>query len=117
MNKQNEFNEAIINNNVKIIKKLLNDKDFDPSYDENEPIHNASSLGQIEIVKLLLNDKRVDPSDYNNHAIRISSVNLHIEVVEELLKDKRVDPSAESNYSIISSFLSGFKYSRFKTIL
>ena len=60
MTKQEEFNEAIINNDIEIIKTLLTDNRVDPSVNNNEAIRDASSNGHIEIVKLLLADSRID---------------------------------------------------------
>jgi hypothetical protein len=48
-------------NSAEVVKLLLTDPRVDPSFNENEPIYNASSNGHLSIVKMLVNDTRVNP--------------------------------------------------------
>ena len=61
--------EAVKLNDIQTVKILL-DKGFDPSIDNNEAIKWASWKGYLEIVKLLLENKKVDPSANDNSAIK-----------------------------------------------
>ena len=107
MTKQKEFENAIHNNDVKIIELLLNNKEVNPSNKYNYAIGIASKNGYINVVKLLLNDKRVNPSDKNNYAISTASENGHTEIFKLLLKNKKNDPSDDYNSSIYFSSQNG----------
>jgi len=95
-----EFIEAIKNNDIERVKTLLQDKGVDPSAYNNIAIIIAAMNGYTEIVKILLKDKRVDPSAWNNQAIRYAAENGRMEVVRLLLRDGRADPSTLDNYAI-----------------
>ena len=105
MTKQNEFFDAIENNNVKQVALLLKEKNVDPSFESNLSIRSAAYDGSFEIIKLLLNDKRVNPSDNNNDALIYASENGDLETVKLLIKDNRVDPSGDNNKAIQSAHL------------
>ena len=100
MTKQQEFNDAIVENNFNEIKLLLKEPTINISAHNNAPIQLASQLGYIEIFKMLLNDKRVNPADDNNFAIRIASINKNNDIVLLLLKDKRVKNSLAKNDTV-----------------
>ena len=78
----------------------LQNKQINPSTDNNYAIRRASAKGHLDVVKVLLADSRIDPSVDNNYAIRSASENGHPEVVKELLKDKRVNPADRDNYAM-----------------
>ena len=142
MNKQEEFEKSIKENNLIVFKKLLNysdikffgsfilaakygsfdiiklllkDERFDPSENRNQAIQQAVSRGYFNIVKLLLKDKRVDPSERENHSIRSASYNGYLNIVKLLLQDERVNPSADGNSAIYHSHL--FKHSETTQLL
>ena len=50
---------------INLMKRLLSDPRFDPSYDNNDCIRGATMHSTLEIIDLLLADPRVDPT-YNN---------------------------------------------------
>jgi hypothetical protein len=59
MTKQNKFNEAINNNNINLVKIMLNDSDINPTDCKNIAIRYAYNKSQHEVVDLLWNDQRV----------------------------------------------------------
>jgi len=105
--KNQEFIDAVKNNDVNQVKVLLNDERVDPSADDNYAIRYAAENGRSEVVRLLLQDGRVDPSADDNYAIRNAARNSNTEVVRLLLQDGRADPSAENNNVIIWAAGSG----------
>src|SRR3990170_2153039 len=86
-NIQKLFKLACKNNNIEVVKLLLQDLRVDPSDQSNDAIIWASQSGHVEIVKLLLQDPRVDPSGKDNKAIGFAISLGHIEVVKLLLQD------------------------------
>jgi len=105
--KNQEFIDAVNDNNVDRVKILLRDSRVDPSVNNNWAIKWAADRGLTGIVKALLNDGRVDPAAGNNYAIRWAAGGGHMEVVKALLNDGRADPSAENNNAIIWAAGSG----------
>lgn len=77
----------------KLVRKLLQNPEVDPSVNNNHAIGEASANGHLEVVKLLLEDPRVDPTDQENYAIVAASAMGHWKVVQLLLSDPRVDPT------------------------
>ena len=104
MNKQEEFEKAIKNNNLDLVSILLMDSEVDPAIDKNKAIGVACSLGYVELVKILLNDKRVDPSDNDSLCFLWASRNSQTEIVKLLLKDKRSNPTLYMNTPISQAF-------------
>ena len=91
MNKKTEmFLEAVKQENIFLIKRLLADPNVDPAADDNFAIRWAAENGCTEIVKLLLADPRVDPVAENNKPIKWAANWKQIEVVKLLLADPRV---------------------------
>lgn len=113
-----------LHENMTLFQVILKNKRFDPSFDDNELINDASRSNIVWAVKLLLKDKRVSP----NVAIMVTSspkitqlfiederVDIkmlneavieytkfdNIESLRVLLKDPRVDPSTYSTNSAI----------------
>ena len=103
-----DFREAVFNNDIEEVKRIMYNDDIDPSVDNNFAIRDASSNGHVEIVKLLLEDTRTDPSCANNEAIRYASDMGHVEVVKLLLTDPRVDPSVDNNGPIRRASKNGY---------
>jgi hypothetical protein len=95
-----KFEQAVLDNDLKNIKLLLNNPKVDICYDKNYAISTACQLGYIDIVKLLLEDGRADPSDKKNFAIGLAAEGGYIDIVKILLNDKRVNPTDVQNYAI-----------------
>jgi ankyrin repeat protein len=76
-------------NKVFAVKVFLNNKQFELP---ERVMYHAVKYGRIEIVKLLLQDKRINPSAW---FLYVASNNGHIEIVKLLLQDPRIDPSAD----------------------
>lgn len=89
-NKNYAFKIACQKNYYKIVKFLLESKQFDPSMDNNAAIIEASENGYTKIVRLLLQDSRVDPSAQDSLALNHASYKGHYKVVALLLSDNRV---------------------------
>ena len=98
MIKQEEFYQAIKNNDIKNVKLLLSLQKVQPSYRCNYSIQIASENGHANIVELLLNDKRANPSF---GSLDLAAENGHLNVVKLLLNDPRVDPTYDQNMSIV----------------
>ena len=90
MNIQEQFNQAIKNNDIKNVKLLLNHPKFNPADNNNWTFRYASMEGHYNIVKLLLNDHRVNPADNDNLAIRYASDRGHYDIVNLLWQDQRI---------------------------
>ena len=104
MDKQEDFIKYIRYKETEYIKVFLNDKDIDPSFQNNLAIRTAAEIGCFEIVELLLKDKRVDANEsigYGN-AIRYASQSNYIDIVKLLLRNN-IDPSKNDNIAIIAS--------------
>jgi len=97
------FGEAIIEDNIEIVKILLDDPRVDPSSAENFAIVIASTGGHPEMVKLLLADPRVDPSDQGSLAIYEAAGSNYIEIVELLLADPRVSLQDQEESVLVNS--------------
>jgi ankyrin repeat protein len=99
-----------------IVKLLLQDGRFDPSYEKNWAIEIACENGHEDVVELLLQDERTNPSNCNC-SLKWASKNGHIKVVEMLLQDGRSEPTADNQYAIkhaktdeIRDILIAYKY-------
>jgi hypothetical protein len=92
--------DASWSGHVGIVKRLLQDSRFDPSFEFCWSIRLASLRGHVEVVDCLLQDSRIDPSALDNCAIRWAAERGHAEVVERLLQDSRVDPASQNNYAV-----------------
>jgi len=57
--KQYAFILAVRHNYIEVVKLLLQDKNVDPSYDDNWAIDYASFYRYDEVVELLIHDSRV----------------------------------------------------------
>ncbi|KAI8896614.1 hypothetical protein BC833DRAFT_629827 [Globomyces pollinis-pini] len=103
-----DFQDAIWQNKVDIVRVLLEDTRLNPNANDNWAITMASMTGLTEIVQKLLNDKRVDPSARDNYAIIFGSEYGRTGIVHMLLQDERVDPSADDNYPVRIASKSGY---------
>jgi hypothetical protein len=74
---------AVLNNNVNLIKILLNNNNINPAYSFNYAIKNAFNNGHLEIVKELLLDFRVisDPEIYTKFYGMILDLSLQQQLV------------------------------------
>lgn len=112
MNKFEQLLNAINNNKITIIKKLLSDKTLDPSQHDNIALFAATKKWKPKIIELLLNDERVNPaSDATNDArgLIVDSASYgNINIVKLLLKDPRVDFSFSCNQAIRISMSEGY---------
>jgi len=95
-----KFIKAVRDNNVKLVKILLQDDSVNPATEDNEAIRLASIYGYTEIVKLLLQDDRVNPADNNNAAIGAAASLGRIDTVKLLLEHPKVNPAGDHNYAI-----------------
>lgn len=86
--------------NADVMRVVLEDPQFDPSFDDNIAITAASSKGYGDIVVMLLSDPRVNPSAQGNLSIIQASTNGRVDVVRILLDHEGVDPSAGHNAAI-----------------
>ena len=109
MTKQDEFEEAVLNNNFNQVELLLKNVNIDPSGNDGSSFRAAAKYGYTNIVKLLLNDSRVDPSEWNDHdyAFRSASENGHLEIIKILLEDHRINPANVQNLAILESYSNG----------
>ena len=90
MTTQDEFRQAIIDNNIKYVSIFIHSSYVDPSDGYDFAIRTASSNGYIEIVKLLLKNKSVKPFDYASHSISDAFKNGHLDIVKLLWKNNQV---------------------------
>ena len=90
MTKQDEFNNAVHNNDIKNATLLIKDNDVNPANNNNYAICEASKLGNFDIVVLLLKDERVDPSVNYNESTFWANNNEYYNILEVIWKDQRV---------------------------
>jgi hypothetical protein len=63
LDSQKIFKEAILRNHSKIVSYLLTLDQFDPTFNQNEPLKWAAENGCPDVFKVLLEDKRVEEAD------------------------------------------------------
>ena len=90
MTKQEKFQNSIYNLNFELFKRLLNDKEIDITYNDNEAIRYLSYNGCSEFVTLLLEHPSVEPQADRNDAIIIAHCNGYEDTVKLLWKHKKV---------------------------
>jgi ankyrin repeat protein len=94
------FRWAVQNNELEVVRFLMDHETIDPSFDFNWAIREASAKGFTEIVLLLLTDERVVVSACDNGSIKLAAQNGWAETVKVLLQNESVDPAATDNYGI-----------------
>jgi hypothetical protein len=94
-----EFELAVENNNVELVKKVLNDPFYQYAY--NTFLVRAAQLGYIELVKLFLNDSRVDAGTAQSLPMRMAAKCGHLNVVKLLLEDGKSKPEDFGNDGIL----------------
>ena len=92
MTKQEQFFNAMKNNDIKNFKLLFHNKNVNLFLKHNPEMLIAIYCrdGNFNIVKFLLKDKRVDPSKDYNGSISLAYRYKYYDIVELLWKDKRV---------------------------
>jgi len=93
----NEFREAVINGNLEIVNKFLNDPDFDinEGLEEIEP----SDINSEDMFDKLIQDPNID-DNLLIHYLEMASVNGHLNYVDKLLLNTNVDPTSIHNMAL-----------------
>jgi len=101
---------AVLDGNTKLVKTFLKDLHVNPidSVEGNMLLYIASEQGFIEIVNLLLQDPRVDPSADDNTALFEAVQANQSDVVKLLLSDRRVDPTVKDNFVLMEAAYQDF---------
>jgi hypothetical protein len=101
------FSEACAAGNVYLVKKLLQDRRFDPRCVNNEAFLFSCQTGRSDIVKLLLKDGRVNPFLPNNRPLldACRAYNSHLmndynKIVKLLLEHPLVDPNFNNGEAV-----------------
>lgn len=91
--KENEVLLAAIKGyHIELVKRILSNKDVNPSFKHDTPLFIATQLGQLDTVKLLLKDSRVGNMRWPlTTAVREG----YVEIVKVLLADSRMDFSRD----------------------
>ena len=99
MNTQHKFQQAIFENDVKTIEKLVknNKKNIDFSYLKDHAIKLVSSCGYLDIFNILIRDKSVDPTVSSQFSIRGAFKHSHYKIAEKLFENKNVNPTILNN--------------------
>jgi ankyrin repeat protein len=105
MTKQNEFIEAIKNNNIKEFNILLKDKRVNAAYNDSYAIHLAAENGYFEIFKTLLKEPNVNHNNKYGRSIIDASFYGHTDIVLLLLQDSDLD-----DFYICYTILNAAKY-------
>jgi hypothetical protein len=92
-----------------MVKKYLNNKNFNPSYNNNQAFLLAVKNGSYKVVEILIKDKRIDPTDNNNAAFLHAQIfkkinNDHYKTREILIKDSIIKPEKLKNEIFICDF-------------
>lgn len=85
------LNAAVNENNIDILKILLEDNRFEPQAKDYRPIMTASAYGRLNMLLLLLNDKRVNYEEVIYDAVELAIKNNHEEILEYFLKEKNLN--------------------------
>ena len=93
---QQVFKDAIKENDIESVQRLLQDPRVDPAAEEGFALVWAGYKGNTEVARILLQDPRVDPSVRDSLAFSYACEYGSIPIVQMLLQDPRVDPSAET---------------------
>jgi hypothetical protein len=103
--------QGIRDNNVKVVKMILNSEQFFINNEEEELLFNNFNLaiirGHDEVVELLSNHKKINISYLRNHVLRfvINSNAIDLSTVKKLIKNPRIDPSTYNNNVIINAYM------------
>lgn len=91
MTLQDKLYNACVNNDIKLVNKLINDDRVDINKNSGVAFSKAVLFGHIEIVKLMLANKKLKPQLGGNSAIlRVAIFNNRLEIFKLLLKDRRI---------------------------
>ena len=99
------FATVVNHNHIKIVKLLIDDKRFDPSYDDDYLLRMAIVDNYPKIVKLLLRDKRVNCAMDNGNLLAYTCIKGHLESFIILLNDKRMVKYVNYNHLLNMSTL------------
>lgn len=101
------FLSAIRRNDIQTVKRLAEDKNFNPGAQNNLALKIALQMNRLEIAKFLLSNKKINPSAEKNFALRYSVQEGRTEIVEILLADPRIDPSSKNSEAVEIAAFSG----------
>lgn len=94
MNKQQLiFNEAVTENNLKVVNEYINKPDIDLTFDNNFLFRYVVANEFTEITELLLSRKEVNPADLGNSALYDAVNTNYNKIALKLLKIKEVKSS------------------------
>lgn len=85
------FNKAILDNDIDVVKQMLDSKIIDPSRNNNWAIRICCLKNYYELAEILLEDDRVDSSDELNACFGISCELGHRKLVQLLIDHPKVD--------------------------
>lgn len=90
----NQHNNALVvaseRGHDDIVRILLQDKRFDPTYNNNKAFKKATINGKLEVVSIFLNDPRFDPTIDAREILKRTTKKGYYDIVDLLLKDKRI---------------------------
>jgi len=101
--------------NITTIKKLIKNKNVDPTLDNNYAIRTACERNNDAVVKLLLKYPNINPAANGNEAIQTATRYGHTKIVKLLLDSKLVDASVDNNWSLRTAH--AFKYTNIMKLL
>lgn len=90
MNKIEKFKEYVKNNDLKNLKFLIEEEDFDPSYLDNWAFEFSVFKSYSDIVEYLIKDERIDTTNQNCFAFFTALKNNDEKTLAVLLKDKKI---------------------------
>lgn len=116
-----EIDEAIKNNNIKLIKKLLKNSFKNTiiveDYYLNSHLLRAGDQGKTEIFKLLLKDGRFDINHLNGYAIGNSVLNYHKDIFFLILNQDNLKFNKNSTSCLISCLYDNNNIEFFKYLM
>jgi 2-hydroxy-3-keto-5-methylthiopentenyl-1-phosphate phosphatase len=101
MTKQEEFYQAVLDNDIHNVTILLNNHEVNPSDDYNYAIQYSATMGNLIITQLILKNPKFNYKEAV-HRILSNAGNGNTEILKLLLKNKKIDPSCFSNFAINS---------------
>lgn len=109
-NNQEIFTTAINNCDAETIARLLNDPDFDPTFNDNDAFVRMCELTRVcsetitkKMFEVLLNDKRINPAAQNQKGLYDLYMPTYGDVIMRCIQDPRVDPTLHGSKLFVNA--------------
>jgi hypothetical protein len=108
--------DAVKENNLQEVKKILGEKNIDPSSHNGLSLMISISLGYDDITELLLKDERTDPNCKNDFPIRFCYNNSQFILIDRILEHPKFKIS-EDSHSLCETLINYHRYDLIEKII